>query len=114
MVQSAWAVYRPLPSAERHKTGRLGQATAAPTASGKAIPIEPPVFANQSWGGAPMVAASMPRPEVMDSSTTRAFSGRVAPTAAARPGKDRKSVVEGTGAARAGRHSRSKGQLQSV
>ena len=34
-----------------------------------------------------MVAAIMPRPEVMDSSTTMAFSGRVAPTAAARPGK---------------------------
>ncbi len=75
----------PLPSALRHKTRRSGHATAAPTASGMAIPIEPPVFVSQSCGGAPLVAAINPRPEVMDSSTTIAFSGSSAPIAAASP-----------------------------
>src|SRR5690242_7979030 len=74
-----------LPSAVRHKTLRSGQATAAPTASGIAIPIEPPVLLNQSCGGAPLVVAIRPRPDVTDSSTTMAFSGRRAPTAAASP-----------------------------
>src|SRR5215472_10973513 len=77
----------PLPSAVRHSTLRLGQATAAPTASGKAMPIEPPVFPSQSCGGAFFVAPIIPRPEVMDSSTTIAFSGSNAPTAEAKPGK---------------------------
>src|SRR5271170_7464950 len=61
IVHSACTVYILLPSAVRHNTRRVGQATAAPTASGRAIPIEPPVFPSQSWGGAPVVAAIRPR-----------------------------------------------------
>ena len=76
MVHSACAVYIPLPSADKHSTRRSGHATAAPTASGMAIPIDPPVLANRSCGGHPRVAGIMPRPEVMDSSTTIAFSGK--------------------------------------
>ena len=65
----------------------MRHATAAPTASGSAMPIEPPVFPSQSCGGAPFVAAMMPRPDVMASSTTMAPSGNTAAIAAARPGK---------------------------
>src|SRR5439155_14757148 len=70
MVHNACAVYMALPSAVRHSTWRSGHATEAPTARGSAMPIDPPVLANQSWGGASLVAAIRPRPEVMDSSTT--------------------------------------------
>src|ERR1700691_3568331 len=83
MLHSAWSVYMLLPSALRHNTLRSGHATAAPTAHGMALPIEPPVLPSQSCGGAPLVAAILPRPEVIDSSTTMAFSGRSAPTTAA-------------------------------
>src|SRR5204862_8193822 len=85
MVHNACNVYIALPSAVKHNTGRSGHATAAPTARGSAIPIDPPVFANQSCGGDPLVAAIKPRPEVMDSSTTIAFSGSRAPTAVESP-----------------------------
>src|SRR5947208_1759652 len=95
MVHSACAVYMALPSAVKHNIGRSGLATAAPTASGKAIPIEPPVLASQSCGGDPLVAAIRPRPEVMDSSTTIAFLGSSAPTAFAIP--DRVTSPPGTG-----------------
>src|SRR5438132_994601 len=50
MVHSACNVYMALPSAVKHNTLRSAHATAAPTASGNAIPIEPPVLASQSWG----------------------------------------------------------------
>ena len=52
---------------------------------GNAIPMEPPVLVSQSCGGAPLLAAINPRPDVFDSSTTIVFSGRSAPIAAARP-----------------------------
>src|ERR1700683_4715441 len=80
MLHKACKVYMLLPSAVRQSTRRAGQATAAPTASGRAMPIEPPVFPSQSCGGDPIVAAILPRPEVMASSTTIAFSGTRAPT----------------------------------
>src|ERR1035437_2852090 len=76
----------PLPSAVRHSTLRSGQATAAPTARGNAIPIEPPVLPSQSWGGDAWVAAIRPRPDVIDSSTTITFYAKRAPTDAASPG----------------------------
>src|SRR5579863_4680564 len=86
IVQRACNVYMPLPSADRHKTRRSGHATAAPTASGIAIPIEPPVFASQSWGPTPAVASIKPLPEVIDSSTTIVLSGSTAPIADDNPG----------------------------
>ncbi len=45
--------------------------------------MAPPVRVNQSWRGAPAVAAETKRPEVLPSSTTMAPSGSTAPTAAA-------------------------------
>ena len=45
------------------------------------MPMDPPVFPSQSCGGAPRVAGMRPRPEVMDSSTRIAPSGRRAPIA---------------------------------
>ena len=81
IVHKACAVYIPLPSADKHNTRRSGHAAAAPTASGIAIPIDPPVFAKKSCGGHPRVAGINPRPEVIDSSITIAFSGSSAPIA---------------------------------
>src|SRR5215472_16232549 len=88
MVHSACAVYMPLPSADKQRTRRSGHATAAPTAKGRAIPIDPPVLASQSCGGQSFVAAIIPHPEVIDSSTTMALSGRNAATAVARAGRE--------------------------
>src|SRR5437016_605810 len=88
MVHSACAVYIALPSAVRHKTRRSAQAIAAPSASGNAIPIDPPVFASQSCGGDPLLAAIKPRPDVIDSSTTIAFSGNRAPIALDSPARE--------------------------
>ncbi len=56
-------------------TLRSGQATAAPVATGVEKPIEPPMFCSQSCGAAAAVGGKKPRPVVMDSSTTMAFSG---------------------------------------
>ena len=56
-------------------TLRSGQATAAPVATGVENPIEPPMFCSQSCGAAAAVGGKKPRPVVMDSSTTMAFSG---------------------------------------
>ena len=83
IVHSACNVYMLLPSAVRHNTRRSGAATAAPTARGNAIPIDPPVFPSQSCGAAPRDAAIIPRPDVIASSTTIAFSGSSAATAVA-------------------------------
>ena len=51
-----------LPSASRARTGRSGQASAAPVASGRPWPIAPPVRVSQSCGGAPAVAAGSAQP----------------------------------------------------
>ena len=56
MVHNDWRVYRALPSASKAMTRRSGQATAAPTATGRPWPMAPPVRHSQSWGGAPAVA----------------------------------------------------------
>src|SRR5262245_13348613 len=82
-VQSAWTVYMPLPSPSRHTTFRSGHATAAPVASGRPRPIEPPMLFIQSCGGAPAVMRKKPRPVVTDSSATIAPSGKRAPSEAA-------------------------------
>src|SRR6516165_8502241 len=68
-------VYIALPSPTMQITLRSGQATAAPVATGVENPIEPPMFCSQSCGGAAAVGGKKPRPVVMDSSTTIAFSG---------------------------------------
>ena len=73
-----------LPSASRHSTGRSGQATAAPVASGRPWPIAPPVRHSQSWGGAPAVAPDRRAQRCSPSSLTTAPSGSRAPMAAAR------------------------------
>src|ERR1700723_3490364 len=85
LVHNACSVYMLLPSAVRHSTPRSGAATAAPTASGNAIPIEPPVFPSQSCGATPRDAAIIPRPDVIASSTTMQFSGSNAATVVASP-----------------------------
>ena len=79
-VHSAWIVYIALPSASRLSTGRSGHATAAPTASGMPMPIEPPMFCSQVCGCAWRVAGKKPRPVETPSSTTIAFSGISAPS----------------------------------
>ena len=95
MVHSAWAVYMPLPSADRHKTRRSGHATAAPTARAHGNPNRTARGRQHSReaGASRGCRHHAPLPEVMDSSTTMAFSGRSAPTAAASPGK----VISPTG-----------------
>ena len=82
-VHSAWIVYIAEPSASSASTGRSGQATAAPVASGRPTPIAPPVSCSQSCGAQPAVAAVMWTLFVFDSSHTIAPSGIVAATAAA-------------------------------
>ena len=74
-VQSDCSVYIALPSPTMQITLRSGHATAAPVATGVENPIEPPMFCSQSWGAAAAVGGKKPRPVVMDSSTTMAFSG---------------------------------------
>src|SRR6478609_3912521 len=74
-VHNDWIVYIALPSPTMQITLRSGQATAAPVATGVENPIEPPMFCNQSWGAAAAVGGKNPRPVVIDSSTTMAFSG---------------------------------------
>src|SRR5712672_2866859 len=74
-VQSDCSVYIALPSPTMQITLRSGQATAAPVATGVEKPIEPPMFCSQSCGAATDVGGKNPRPVVMDSSTTMAFSG---------------------------------------
>src|ERR1700675_4043173 len=74
-VHKDWIVYIALPSPTMQITLRSGQATAAPVATGVENPIEPPMFCSQSGGGAAAVGGKKPRPGVMDSSTTMAFSG---------------------------------------
>ena len=58
---------------------RSGHATAAPTASGMPMPIEPPMFCSQVCGCALRVEGKKPRPVETPSSTTIAFSGISAP-----------------------------------
>jgi hypothetical protein len=82
-VHNAEIVYMARPSASRARTGRSGQASAAPAASGRPWPIAPPVRVSQSCGGAPAVAAGSASPEVFASSQTIAFSGSRAPMTAA-------------------------------
>ena len=60
-VHSAEIVYMALPSASSARTGRPGQAIAAPVASGRPWPMAPPVSVSQSCGGAPAVAAGQPQ-----------------------------------------------------
>src|ERR1700693_1728093 len=74
-VHSDCSVYIALPSPTMQITWRSGQATAAPVATGVENPIEPPMFCSQSCGAAAAVGGKKPRPVVMDSSTTMAFSG---------------------------------------
>src|ERR1700738_1098606 len=74
-VHSDWIVYIALPSPTMQITLRSGQAIAAPVATGVENPIEPPMFCSQSCGLADAVGGKKPRPVVMDSSTTMAFSG---------------------------------------
>src|SRR6476659_4861953 len=74
-VHNDCSVYIALPSPTMQITLRSGQATAAPVATGVENPIEPPMFCNQSCGTAAAVGGKKPRPVVMDSSTTMAFSG---------------------------------------
>src|SRR6478736_2534117 len=74
-VHNDWIVYIALPSPTMQITLRSGQATAAPVEIGVENPIEPPMFCSQSWGAAAAVGGKNPRPVVMDSSTTMAFSG---------------------------------------
>ena len=83
-VHSAWIVYIADRRPRAPSTLRSGQATAAPVASGRPLPMAPPVSASQSCGGAPTVAAAIAHAGGDDSSTTIAWSGIVAPTAAAR------------------------------
>src|SRR3979411_3563834 len=74
-VHSDCRVYIALPSPTMQITLRSGHATAAPVATGVEKPIEPPMFCSQSCGAAAAVGGKKPRPGVMDSSTTVAFSG---------------------------------------
>src|ERR1700704_149614 len=74
-VHNDGSVYIALPSPTMQITLRSGQATAAPVATGVEKPIEPPMFCSQSCGAAAAVGGKNPRPVVMDSSTTIAFSG---------------------------------------
>src|ERR1700724_1952973 len=74
-VHSDFSVYIALPSPTMQITLRSGQATHAPGATGVENPIEPPMFCSQSCGAAAAVGGKKPRPVVMDSSTTMAFSG---------------------------------------
>src|SRR6201992_1307928 len=74
-VHNDWMVYIALPSPTMQITLRSGQAIAAPVATGVENPIEPPMFCSQSCGAAAAVGGKKPRPVVMDSSTTMAFSG---------------------------------------
>src|ERR1700688_2239030 len=74
-VHNDWRVYIALPSPTMQITLRSGQATAAPVATGVENPIEPPMFCSQSCGAAAAGGGKKPRPVVMDSSTTMAFSG---------------------------------------
>src|SRR5260370_5227702 len=74
-VHSDCSVYTGAPSPAMQITLRSGQATAAPVATGVENPIEPPMFCSQSCGAAAAVGGKKPRPVVMDSSTTMAFSG---------------------------------------
>ena len=74
-VHSDCSVYIALPSPTMQITLRSGHATAAPVATGVENPIEPPMFCSQSCWLAAAVGGKKPRPVVMDSSTTMAFSG---------------------------------------
>src|SRR5436305_15108742 len=74
-VQSDCSVYIALPSPTMQITLRSGHATAAPVATGVENPIEPPMFCCQSGGAAAAVGGKKPRPVVMDSWSTLAFSG---------------------------------------
>src|SRR5947208_12451305 len=82
-VHSDCNVYIALPSPTMQTTLRSGHATAAPVATGVENPIEPPMFCSQSCGTAAAVGGKKPRPVVMDSSTTMAFSGIAIATACA-------------------------------
>src|SRR6202140_5549240 len=82
-VHSDCRVYIALPSPTMQITLRSGQATAAPVATGVENPIEPPMFCSQSCGAAAAVGEKKPRPVVIDSSTTMAFSGIAIATACA-------------------------------
>lgn len=75
MVQSAWTVYIAAPSPFRLSTLRSGAATAAPMASGRPMPMAPPVRASTSCGRAVAVLAATPAPEVTASSQMMAPSG---------------------------------------
>src|SRR6185312_476856 len=104
-VHSACIVYMPLPSPSRQTTLRSGQATAAPVASGRPNPIDPPILLSQSCGAADLVGAKKPRPVVTASSATIAFSGSKAPSEAPSaseviapvPGPDGLSLTTGAG-----------------
>src|SRR5258706_11080932 len=82
-VHSDCNVYIALPSPPMQLTLGWGQATAAPVATGVENPIEPPMFCSQSCGAAAAVGGKKPRPVVIDSSTTMAFSGIAIATACA-------------------------------
>src|ERR1700720_4966635 len=82
-VHSDCSVYIALPSPAMQITLRAGQATDAPVATGVENPIEPPMFCSQSCGAAAAVGGKKPRPVVIDSSTTMAFSGIAIATACA-------------------------------
>src|SRR5665647_3986018 len=81
IVHHACRVYMALPSASKATTRRPGEATAAPTATGRPWPMAPPVKQSQSWGGAPAVEPTANRPEVFPSSDTIAPSGSRIPSA---------------------------------
>ena len=70
----------PLPSACSVTTLRSGHATAAPVASGRPMPMAPPVSMSQSCGALLTLYSGNSRPWVMDSSHTMACSGKVCAT----------------------------------
>ena len=81
-VQSACNVYIAPPSPCSASTGRSGQATAAPVASGSPMPMPPPVRYIDVCRRAVCVRKKAGPPEVADSSAMIAFSGSAAVIAA--------------------------------
>jgi len=78
IVHSDWIVYRLLPSASMAITGRSGAATAAPTATGRPWPIDPPVSASSVCRGAPASALGRANPEVAGAGTVHVAGDREA------------------------------------
>ena len=81
IVHNDWMVYIELPSPISARTGRSGQAIAAPIAFGRPCPIAPPVSVTRSCRGEPAVYFESMRPEVIASSMRMAFSCSRWPTA---------------------------------